>query len=290
MLAPTGTVFRDCTDCPEMVVLPAGRFWMGSPAREVGRESREGPQREVSVPQPFAVSRYLITAAEYRVFLVATGHRDPGYCWILHDHDGAGTLEWFEITSNSKLELLQGSERHPVTCVNWHDALQFTAWMSRRTGYSYRLLTEAEWEYAARAATQTRFWWGSSQSDQCLHANGADISGRSGFDWDVAHCRDGFVRTNPVDHFPPNGFSLHDMACNVKQWVMDCFRETFAQAPTIASQSVQLPQCRRRVLRGGSWADEPSGLRLAIRDQDLPDARSDNIGFRIARSSGGDRR
>ena len=289
-LPSVGSIFRDCSDCPEMVVLPAGRFMMGSPTGEAGREPREGPQREVSVAQPFAVSRFLITAEEYRLFVVATRRPDRAYCFDLRNHYGDGVLDWFEDDTTSKIEIESGFERHPVTCVSWSDAVSYATWLSRTTGKTYRLLTEAEWEYAARGGRVSPFWWGSIQREQCLYSNGADLSAGFASDWNVANCRDGFRYTNPVGHYPANGFRLHDMAGNVRQWVLDCFRESLAQAPIVASRAVQFPQCGRRVLRGGSWADEPNGLRLAIRDQDRPDVRSKNIGFRIARISDADRR
>jgi formylglycine-generating enzyme required for sulfatase activity len=283
---PVGQGFRDCPECPEMMVIPSGSFRMGSPAGEAGRDPDEGPQRQVTVRAPLAVGRHAVTVGQYRAFAQATGRGDGGSCfvWTGSRWENRQGLGWRNPGFG------QGDE-HPVVCVSWEDAQAYARWLSQRTGHRYRLLTEAEWEYAARAGTTTRWWWGENEAQQCRHANGADqtaraqVSGASG--WAVAPCTDGFAHTAPVGRFLANRFGLHDMGGNAWQWVEDCYRDSYAGAPSDASQAVTTGDCASRVLRGGSWNDSPQLLRSAFRDRLTPGGRYDNYGFRVARTPGG---
>lgn len=243
---PVGQSFRDCADCPEMVVIPAGRFLMGSPENEPGRRSNEGPQREVVVSRPLAVGKFEVTFAEWDACVAAGACRHrPGD---------------------------QGWERgrQPVINVSWGDAQQYVRWLSGRTGRGYRLLTEAEWEYAARAGTTTPYSFGSA------------ISPSQANFW-----QSGLNRTREVGSFAANRFGLHDMHGNVWEWVEDCYRDSYAGAPSDASQAVTSGGCSARVLRGGSWINDPQVLRAALRDWDSSGNRSGSIGFRLARTPGG---
>ena len=212
-----GKVFRDCPECPEMVVVPAGSFTMGSPSSEKGRYDGEGPQHRVTIPEPFAVGKYEVTFAEWDACVAAGGcygHRlyDPGW----------------------------GRGQRPVIVVSWEDAKAYVGWLSRKTGERYRLLSEAEWEYAARAGTRTRYHWGHS-----IGRNQANCDG-CGSRWDDE-------KTAPVGSFPANGFGLHDVHGNVWEWVEDCWHGSYAGAPTDGRAWATGGDCERRVLRGGSW-------------------------------------
>ena len=243
---PVGQSFRDCAECPEMMVIPAGSFMMGSPASEAGRRSDEGPQRQVTVRAPLAVGRFEVTFAEWDACVAAGGcsHRPGDEGW--------------------------GRGNRPVINVSWHDAQQYVVWLSRRTGQRYRLLTEAEWEYAARAGTTTPYFTGTSIS--AAQANFAYNAGG---------------RTQPVGSYAANRFGLHDMHGNVWEWVEDCYGDIYSGAPTEASQAVRGGDCRMRVRRGGSWASNPGDVRAGYRGGDITGDRSTNGGFRVARTPGG---
>ena len=240
---PVGQSFRDCAECPEMMVIPAGSFMMGSPASEAGRRSDEGPQRQVTVRAPLAVGRFEVTFAEWDACVAAGGcsHRPSDQGW--------------------------GRVNRPVINVSWDDAQEYVRWLSQRSGRSYRLLTEAEWEYAARAGTTTPW-----------HTGGSIGPSQAVFAWS---------RTEPVGSRPANRFGLHDMHGNVWEWVHDCSRDNYAGAPLDASQAVTTGGCATRVLRGGSWCDSPRILRSAYRYGFTYECRSFNYGIRVARTPGG---
>ena len=219
-------VFRDCPDCPELVVIPAGTFRMGSPASEAGRYDREGPRHEVTLRSRFALGRYEVTRGEYAAFVSATGWRSSRGCYMW---DGSWNLD--DEASWRAPGFAQG-DGHPVVCVSWTDAQAYVRWLSEETGKGYRLPSEAEWEYAARGGTTTSRYWGDGSSAQCAHANGADASAKrvhSG--WPVASCDDGVVHTASVGSYDANAFGLFDVLGNVWEWTEDCWHGTYAGAP-----------------------------------------------------------
>ena len=271
-----GDVFRDCSSCPEMVVIPAGTFRMGSPASEEGRYDREGPRHSVEVSS-FALGRYEVTRDEYRAFVEATGHPSSG-CWT----PNAGGWTNDEDASWREPGFAQGS-RHPAVCVNWNDARAYVRWLSRETGESYRLPSEAEWEYAARGDTKVSRYWGDSSSSQCGHANGADAAAKRVYShWTVAACDDGAVRTTSVGSYSANGFGLFDVLGNVWEWTEDCWHGNYTGAPRDGTAWTSGGDCSGRVLRGGSWDDDPRNLRSAARN--TTGLRYVSAGFRVART------
>ena len=276
-----GDRFRDCAECPEMVVLPAGSYRMGSPSHEQGRVGDEGPVHEVTIAAPFAIGRHEVTVAEFGRFVDETGYSAASWCWTLENgkwesRNGRG---W----RNPGFD--QGG-RHPVACVSWDDAQAYAAWLSRQTGEEYRLPSESEWEYAVRAGTATVRYWGEGQSDQCRHANGADLDltkeGYSSSRTTVA-CRDGYAYTAPVGSLAANGWGLHDMLGNVWEWTEDCWNGRYAGAPSDGS-AWEYGNCAWRVLRGGSWLSFPGYLRSAFRYRYDTGYRDLNLGFRVART------
>ena len=243
-----GEVFRDCAECPEMVIVPAGSFTMGSPASEEGHTGDEGPQRRVTISQPFAVGKYEVTFSEWDACVSAggcNGHRPDDEGW--------------------------GRGSRPVIHVSWNDAKSHVAWLSRKTGKQYRLLTEAEWEYAARAGTRTKYYWGDS-----IDRNRANCDG-CGSRWDDK-------RTAPVGSFGANGFGLHDVHGNVWEWVEDCWHDGYAGAPSDGSAWTKGGACGWRVMRSGSWVSYPRDLRSANRFRYDTGLRVNSVGFRVART------
>ena len=280
-------VFRDCPDCPEMVVIPAGEFQMGSDRNDDEANDFERPRHRVSVGQ-FALGRYEVTRAEYEAFVSATGHSDGRRC---RTDDGRGNWEWRWRNGASWRDprFPQGDD-HPVVCVSWEDAQSYVRWLSRKTGERYRLPSEAEWEYAARAGTETRWYWGDSPSGQCGRANGADAFLRrkyrrvEGLDFDHAvSCDDGMAHTAPAGSYDANAFGLFDVLGNVWEWTEDCMNRNYARAPNDGSAWTR-GDCGRRVIRGGSWSRASRRLRAAERAFEAAGDRIGHAGFRVSRT------
>lgn len=275
-----GTRFRDCPDCPEMVWLPPGEFTMGSPPGEPDRWDDEGPQRTVQIAYPMAVGVHEVTRSAFAAFVAATGHTTGTSCWVArgpHPLDMPG-VSWRDPG-------FAQDTRHPAVCVSREDARAYTEWLSRETGKRYRLLSEAEWEYAARAGMTTPYWWGTSGNMGCDAANMADATARERYpaSTGAASCRDGYVHTAPVGSFRANTFGLHDMAGNVWEWTEDCWNGSYAGAPSDGSAWIS-GNCDLRVLRGGSWQTDPSSIRSAGRIRVSAGFRGDALGFRVART------
>ena len=268
-----------CPFCPRMVALPGASFVMGSPAEEEGRYDDEGPQHEVDVPA-FGIGKFEVTVGQYRAFVEATDRPATEGCRIYDEK----AKEWQDAPGKSweDPDFTQDDD-HPVACVSWEDAAAYAAWLSERTGESYRLASEAEWEFAARAGTITRYFWGDGQ-EGCEFANGADETAKAeNPDWAIMPCSDGNYTTAPVGSYSPNGFGLHDMAGNLWEWVEDSWHDSYEGAPSNAVPW-QEGISSVRVIRGGSWFLKPEYLRSAIRGRNPPDYRYDNLGFRLART------
>jgi formylglycine-generating enzyme required for sulfatase activity len=247
-----GTIFRDVDApwCPELVVLPAGSFLMGSPESEQGRRADEGPQHEVGFAHPFALGRYPVTFEEYDHFSAGTGRKKPP------------DQGW-------------GQGRRPVINVSWEDATAFCEWLSRQTGRAYRLPSEAEWEFACRAGTTTPFWTGATITTEQANYDGNYTYGSG--------AKGGYrEQTTPVDTFPANPWGLHDMHGNIWEWCEDCWHERYTGAPKDGSAWLQR-NCSLRVVRGGSWGSNPRDLRSANRVGIEPVNRDYGLGFRVAR-------
>jgi len=264
-----------------MLVIPPGSFVMGSPPSEVGRFEDEGPEHTVTIAQSFAVSTTPITVAQYQVFVRATGRIDSSGCSSMNAEGNwvrTPGLSW----NNPGFDQ---TPEHPVVCVSWEDGHAYAGWLTERSGHPYRLLSEAEYEYLARAGSSTAFAWGASAEGMCTHANGFDASAKKEHpDWPAAACDDGYAYTAPVRAFPANAFGVYGAVGNVFQWTEDCFVEGgYGGAPTDGSAR-STAECEPRVIRGGSWLNGPRGLRVAMRDRDRRGDRYTNIGLRVARS------
>ena len=272
-----GRRFRDCEWCPELVVVPAGSFMMGSPPGEEGRDEDEGPVHRVWIAGRLAVGVHEVTRGEFARFVRATGRSMGNSCRVWD----AGKEEWVDRSgANWRNPGFAQTDRHPVVCVSWDDAQSYVGWLSRETGKRYRLLSESEWEYVARGGTRTARYWGEGESGQCRHANGADAS--TEFDWRTS-CNDGHVWTSPVGAYTPNGFGLYDVLGNVWEWTQDCWNERYGGAPGDGG-AWERGDCGRRVVRGGSWDFKPWDLRAAIRFRFTTGNRNNFLGFRVART------
>ena len=241
-----GEIFQDCDECPKMVVVPSGRFTMGS-SRSEGGDDDERPMRRVRIDYRFAVGVYEVTFAEWYACV------DAGDCGnYIPDDEG-----W-------------GRGNRPVVNVSWEDAQSYVRWLSARTGSTYRLLSESEWEYVARAGTETAYSWGDS-----IGVNRANCDG-CGSQWDGK-------QTAPVGSFEANGWGVHDMHGNVWEWVQDCWNGNYEGAPSDGSAWESKEECWR-VYRSGPWHRGPSSSRSAARSTLSAGSRIWVIGFRVARS------
>jgi formylglycine-generating enzyme required for sulfatase activity len=278
-----GSTFRDCADCPAMVVVPPGAFRMGFDGGEEGRP--EGPVREVRIAAPFALGATEVTQREFAAFAAATGRRPRGGCQVW-----AGEWRFPEEADWTNPGYGRPPfDDEPVACVSWRDARAYVEWLARRTGEPYRLPTEAEWEYAARAGTATGYFWGSdvnTGAPACEYANVYDTAGQttSAFNWAPFACDDGHGRAAPVGSYRPNGFGLHDMIGNVWEWTEDCYAAPYPPEPLDGSAVEPAGvECERRVARGGSWITRPNRQRVTFRGRDPPDTLYSFFGFRVAR-------
>ncbi|WP_158240848.1 formylglycine-generating enzyme family protein [Telmatospirillum siberiense] len=285
---PAGQTFRDCPDCPEMVVIPAGSIAIGSSDADTERDLEsmpqdetaidkqslvmEHPQHSVTIGRSFALAKFLVTRGEFAAFVRETGYSINSKCTVLVDHRYQERAEagW----QNSGFSQ---TDRDPVVCISWQDAKAYVAWLNGKLrdrslmagNGSYRLPSEAEWEYAARAGTQTARWWGDSIGSGNANCDGC------GSRWDRK-------QTSPVDSFRANPFGLHDMLGNAWEWMEDCWNESYAGAPADGS-AWMAGNCERRVMRGGGFANRPWVLRSAHRSKFAPNRSSNYIGLRVAK-------
>ena len=275
-----GTTFRDCSDCPEMVVVPAGKFIMGAASGETGIYQNESPQRQVAIAKAFAVGRFEITIGEFAVFVNESGYDAGNSCYTDTVNISPG-VNWKSPGYSGYI----AGERDPVVCIDWNTAQAYTVWLSKKTGKRYRLLTEAEFEYAARAGSTTIFPWGTDANSACAFANIADAATISTPWWRQGYtavsCNDGGGYTAPVGRYQPNAFGLYDMIGNVNEWVADCYVDGYGTAPTDGS-AVEITGCQQRSVRGGAWGSVPYLVRSAARTFAPANARLQVDGFRIA--------
>jgi len=284
-----GQTFRDCADCPEMVVIKAGSFLMGSSDEETARDveavspsnersyaqgamTRERPQHLVKIDQSFALGKYRVTRSEFVAFVQETGYSTEGGCYIFTDNSYPRRPEagW----QNPGFAQM---ERDPVVCVSWQDAKAYVAWLNGKlhgrtssdSDGPYRLPSEAEWEYAARAGTRTARWWG-----DLIGSGNADCGG-CGSRWDNQ-------QPAPAGSFQANAFGLSDVLGSAWEWTEDCWNETYVGAPQEGGARRD-GRCELRVMRGGDWQSRPWILRSAHRTRQKLRDRTNYIGFRVVK-------
>lgn len=266
-----GQVFRDCATCPLMRVLPPGTVLQGSLA-----DPSEGPAHRVTIAAPIAFAPKEITIGEFEEFADETELKTQG-CNV---HDGEwrwrGDVNW-ETLDDGRTTM------HPVGCVSWDDAVAYAAWLSQKTGQTYRLPSASEWEYAASAGASPATPLASDLGSACRQANIADQAAAQKYPgWSVLECNDHYVQSAPVGSFAPNAFGLHDMIGNMFEWVQDCWSASYEGAPTNGSARLD-GDCASRELRGGSWFTSPAYLRASYRNRFAHDYRSSSVGFRVIR-------
>ena len=289
-----GQVFRDTyaggsARGPEMVVVPAGGFMMGAPPRQIPRGRNDTPYHRVTFERGFAIARAEITVGEFGRFVEATGYRTQA------EVDNGSQV--YDPRRNRMHRMEDANWRHdytgeradenlPVVHVSWHDAAAYAEWLARVTGQSYRLPSEAEFEYALRAGTRTAYWWGdgSPPRDRMTNVTGEGDVSPTGQRWSDAFddYRDGYWGPAPVASLAVNAFGLFDMGGNVKEWVVDCWHDSYRRAPTDGSAWVN-PGCQRRVVRGGDWASAPDETFSSVRVSGATRTRMSRLGFRVAK-------
>lgn len=266
--------FRDCPYCPEMIVLPSGSFLMGANKETSIKAGIPNYDISVAVPQhsvsvkAFAIAKFDVTRGEFAKFVQETGYSLSG-CKIF---DGTSWGVRQEASWRDPGFGFEQTDQHPVVCVSFDDARMYVWWLNDKlmsqapkgslSEIRYRLPSEAEWEYAARAGTQTLRFWGDDAADQCKFANGRDLTAMAHHtnpDPNAANCFDKFATTSPVGAFRPNQWGLYDMLGNVYQWTEDCWHYNYSGAPTDGQAWIS-GNCTQRVVRGGSWATIPRGL------------------------------
>lgn len=270
----------DDVAAPRLIVIPAGEFTMGSPSSEAGREDRENPRHRVRMAYPLAVGLYPVTVMEFAMFVAETGHQVANQCQTFVEDKWDNSVGCTWRTPGFK----QGDDS-PVVALDWNDAQAYVTWLSKRTGKRYRMLSEAEYEYATRAGTTTAYWWGEDATAACEYANGADLDAKAHKDfgkWRVNNCHDGYVHTAPVTTLKANAFGLFGMAGNSWSWVADCWNDSYYNAPADGSANLA-GICTQHIVRGGSWAERPEMLRSAKRGWNYATVRFAMNGLRVAR-------
>ncbi len=257
-----GSVFRDCETCPEMVVIPAGKYGFGSPPNEFGSPYNEGYILDVEFARPFALGKYEVTFEQWEACV-----RDGGCKPVDGDRPQGG--------------------QYPVINVSWHDAADYAEWLAAKTGKPYRLPSEQEWEYVAQAGTKRERFFGIPREQTCRFGNVYDITANDvhDFGWAWLPCSDGYAGLAPVGRFQANAFGVHDMLGNVWEWVEDCLNPNWRFSKVVPDGSAFTGgDCDQRAYRGGSWlANQPYYLRTGERYK-YSKARYDDLGFRVARS------
>jgi len=273
---------------PAMVVVPLGKFQMGSPLNERGHASAEQPQHEVDIAKGFAIGRSEVTVAQFREFVRASGYVPDsdklGGASVYDENSGrmqtVSNADWQDDYSGKRAH-----DNDPVVNISWNDAQAYVQWLSQRTGKHYRLPSEAEFEYAVRGGTSTPFWWGDGTPTAPVeNLTGSGDRSPSHRSWANAFhdYDDGYWGPAPAMSFAANPFGIYDIDGNVSEWVADCWHDNYTRAPHDGSAWVN-PGCDERVIRGGSWGSAPEQDRSAYRQAAPNTARSGRVGFRIVR-------
>lgn len=273
---------------PELVVIPLGSFQMGSPENEPDRKSNEGPRFAVRIQRGFALARTEVTVGQFRTFVNATGYTPSsvqnGSSTIYDERSGSMTAR-SGVTWQSDHNGRSAAAEMPVIHVSWVDAKAYADWLSQQTGKTYRLPSEAEFEYVLRAGTQTRYPWGEGNPTRLvgnLTGDGDRSDTRRNWVNAFPDYSDGYWGPAPIRSYEANRFGIHDINGNVSEWVEDCWHDNFQRAPTDGTAWVN-PGCNRRVIRGGSWASSPDQARSAFRLTASPTTTNARLGFRVAR-------
>lgn len=282
--------FKDCADCPEMAVIPPGRFVMGAPESE--SQNRKfgwgGPEIEVTISKPYALAKTETTVAQFAAFMRESGYQQAGRCRSIWEKRLADPtkVSWQDPLwpDGSKQ-----TDDHPVVCIAWEDAVAYADWLTKKTGgkRTYALPTEAQFEYAARVGTKTPRPWPGAAEESCKYANVGDVNYlRIIPEYGAINCDDGYAFTSPVTAFPANAYGLHDMLGNVWEWARDCRAEDLNATPRDGTALEVAPaDCKRRVLRSSGYSSSDWYTRVTTRGGDpATGTRLVVLGFRVAAS------
>jgi formylglycine-generating enzyme required for sulfatase activity len=273
---------------PESVVIASGSYLMGSSAFEAGRADNEGPQHRVTFRRGFAIGRQEVTVDEFNKFTRLTGYQTDAErvgSSTIYDHFSGRLTERDDMDWEMNYEGRRASPNDPVVHISWNDAQAYVRWLARGTGKSYRLPTEAEFEYAQRGGASGLYWWGDGSPGRIVeNLTGANDISRSRRQWSDSFrsYKDEYWGPAPVASFAPNPYGIFDIAGNVAEWVGDCWHDTYIRAPSDGMAWIN-PGCSHRVIRGGYWASSPKHTRSAFRLKAQPDSHDARVGFRIAR-------
>lgn len=301
-----GSTFRDCSDCPVMVVIPPGSFTMGETPEEQTFWHEEpailgttNPPHKVTIKKPFALGQFEITRTEFAAFVKETHYTQlSDVCLRLVPNNAVEVPRGGHFQPDASSIHMSGlgwrnpgftqTDTDPVICVNWVDAENYAMWLSKKTGQHYFLPSEAQWEYAGRAGTTTPFWWGDKPEDACKYENVGDESFAKAFLIRMTpflfHCNDGFSHTSPVGSFKPNPWGLYDMLGNAWEWTEDCHHDNYIGAPTDETPWMTGGDCAHHEIRTPGWEHDSRSQRVAIHFGEPTDSLANAGGFRIARA------
>lgn len=256
-----GTLFKDCDICPEMVVLPAGSFTMGTPEDEIGHQPDETPQHAVTFSKPFAISSFHVMAGEWDAYVIETGTKVKD-----------GDTRPGRACKAGKPSYPQGS-RQPAVCISYYDVKNYVSWLAKKTGNFYRMLSESEREYAARAGSAGPFPFPFDKEGAYKITQHANTYGKE----------DGYEYTAPVGSFPPNAFGVFDMHGNTYEWVADCWHDSYVGAPNDGSAWMDEKDCDIHQIRGNDWIEPPIFSRSGNRNERYSEILGDWLSFRVVR-------
>ena len=287
-----GNIIQDCETCPRMVVIGAGSFQMGTPigAYEVNAESGEGPPIQIAIRKPYAIGETEVTIRHYRAFVEATHYQVGRGCNVILP--GGGRAKDPQANWENPIQPWRARDDHPVSCVSYQEMVAYSDWLTSTTGHTYRMPSESEWEYAARAGTAAPRPWGGTTSFEgvslsltCEHANGYDVAAQREyvFAWPYARCNDGFPDVAPVASFQKSAYGLYDMMGNQRERVADCHTGSYWGRPPDERAWVWEGGCLWRVVRGGGWFSRPTDIRPARRSGVEMHSRGNDLGFRLVR-------
>ncbi|MBP01991.1 MAG: hypothetical protein CMM25_04150 [Rhodospirillaceae bacterium] len=284
-----GTAIKDCSECPNLIVIEPGSFSMGSDHLELMRDGEmrpEGPKHIVNIDKAFAIGTYEITNIEFSAFVKENNFSSPS-CETWGGEFADNSHNWRD-PNYGRLPL----ETEPVVCISWLDAQKYVAWLSKKTNKNYRLPSESEWEYTANAGSKDDWPWGQSTKDACLYGNILDksatlnpkiIAGSGTSMTMAATCNDNYQLVAPVGVFKPNKFGVYDMMGNVWEWVQDCSFKYYSEELKNNSSVLSTDKCDKRAIRGGSWRSRLSRQTTSFRGRDPEDRAYQLFGFRVAR-------
>lgn len=281
--------FKDCKECPDMVVIPAGEVYIGSYKEEIGRKKRERDRVLAKIDKSFAMAKTEVTLAQYRIFMEETKYKSKlGYYKgepLVGCNYFDGKSYGYVAEHNWKNPGYPQRETDPVVCVSWSDAEAYAKWLTKKTGRTYRVPSAVEFEYASRAGSSTPWYWGTDPAEACDYANIGDRAFAAKFPTRASFpCEDGYIFTTKVGRFKPNNFGLYDMVGNAWEWTNDCFHNDLTNTPADGSSLTDNTDdaCAWRTPKGGGWISGVAWSRAAVRSRDGADYKSFMLGFRVA--------